>query len=350
MKTFHLPAFLVALILCVALEKTFAKQIDVVDSIAELNPTRFTKESKCIDIPYWYKFKFVGGGCDKFDDSNLFWCIDKGKIPEVGAYIIIADAYSSDIFEGWLEKGDYFEFHTKSYFYGYIIVKILDDKDKVVQVIIFLANCKRVFHLGDQFGSIKVVGWENENQGKVIDLYEDVDPVDVTTQAPIRAPSKAPSQHPTHYPTHCKCLGYPNVYRFKFVKGTCDDSKIYDKISSKKFKCFQKEIIDNWKYVKIVVCDRKYPDNKLFEGRVSANEQFNVFSDYYFYGYLVIKIFVKESYRSNWKLVQIIKFDASCDTTLYSGDRFGSIEVIGWQNDKQGKVIEGSDNHTCYKD
>ena len=66
--------------------------------------------------------------------------------------------------------------------------------------------------------------------------------------------------------------------------------------------------------------------------------------------YSMFKILIKDSKQSQWKLAQAVKFDTSCDSPtvpLYLGDRFGGIEVTGWVNKKQGKVIEGGTNKNC---
>ena len=50
-----------------------------------------------------------------------------------------------------------------------------------------------------------------------------------------------------------------------------------------------------------------------------------------------------------WKFAQVVKFDTSCDSRLYLGDIFGALEVTGWENEKQGKVVEGGiGTNKCY--
>jgi hypothetical protein len=45
----------------------------------------------------------------------------------------------------------------------------------------------------------------------------------------------------------------------------------------------------------------------------------------------------------------VVKFDTSCDSRLYLGDIFGALEVTGWENEKQGKVVEGGiGTNKCY--
>ena len=82
-----------------------------------------------------------------------------------------------------------------------------------------------------------------------------------------------------------------------------------------------------------------------FEGNVKMGEFFEINADRdAFDGYTMFKILIKDSKQSQWKLAQAVKFDTSCDSPLYLGDRFGVIEVTGWVNKKQGKVIEGGTN------
>lgn len=83
----------------------------------------------------------------------------------------------------------------------------------------------------------------------------------------------------------------------------------------------------------------------FFEGNVKIGQYFEVNGDRDdFNGFTIFKIMFKDSKTSDWKLSQAVKFDTSCEKPLFLGDTFGSIEVTGWVNKEQGKVVEGGDN------
>ncbi len=127
---------------------------------------------------------------------------------------------------------------------------------------------------------------------------------------------------------------------FRFVGGSCEDS-----FNSQTFYCTDEEKVQDWS--SRIIVTNEYYDRTFFESDVKMGEFFQLNADHdAFDGHVIFKVMIKDSKQSKWKLAQQVEFDTSCDKSLYLGDRFGSIEVSGWLNEKQGKVVEGSKN-TC---
>lgn len=165
---------------------------------------------------------------------------------------------------------------------------------------------------------------------------------DPPTQYPTTAPTYAPTYPPTMEPTslqRCKCHGNPFAYRFKFVGGTCEDS-----VNHQRFWCTDEMKLQDWSHI---IVTNEDSGKTYFEGNVRVGQFFEVSGDRdMFDGHILFKVMVKGG-KDEHKLAQAVKFDTSCDSPLYLGDRFGSIEVTGWVNKEQGKVVEGGDNNKC---
>ena len=163
---------------------------------------------------------------------------------------------------------------------------------------------------------------------------------DPPTPGPTTSPTYEPTSGPTMEPTElekCKCIDHPYAYKFKFVGGTCEDSD-----NSQKFWCTDKMKVQDWSHIVVTNDDSS---KTYFEGKVKQGQYFEIKSGRKpFDGYTIFKIMVKDQKQSDWQLAQAVKFDTSCKSDLYLGERFGSIEVAGWYNKKQGKVVEGGDN------
>lgn len=121
------------------------------------------------------------------------------------------------------------------------------------------------------------------------------------------------------------CLACPKIFLFKFRGGKCDKSR-----NSQNIKCSDKlpigssaQVIVSDSYQKTIFFDQHLKKNSVFEVHAGSGS---------FKEGLIVKIIVEN------EIAQIMQFHSGCVEPIYLGDVFGSIEVVGWKNFKQGYV------------
>mmetsp|Transcript_394 Transcript_394/g.611 ORF Transcript_394/g.611 Transcript_394/m.611 type:complete len:286 (+) Transcript_394:496-1353(+) len=126
-------------------------------------------------------------------------------------------------------------------------------------------------------------------------------------------------------PQEVQCLYCPKSFLFKLIGSTCEESN-----NSQDIYCSDKApILDP---VHVVITDGHFK-HVFFEGEVKKGSIFEVIAGHSsFKTDLVVKII------HGGNIAQIIKFHTSCNKPIFLGDIFGSIEIAGWANLKQGLV------------
>ena len=126
-------------------------------------------------------------------------------------------------------------------------------------------------------------------------------------------------------PFQVQCLACPKTFLFKFDGGKCAKSE-----NSQDIQCSDKLPIGNSAHVIVT-------DNNLktifFEQTLEKHSVFevNAGSGTFKEG-MVVKVLVDN------EIAQILRFHTSCIKPIFLGDVFGSIQVTGWNNSKQGFV------------
>ncbi len=171
---------------------------------------------------------------------------------------------------------------------------------------------------------------------EVIDLSFITEPSDVSITASANSPfnleCRASDAVTVEYesrgaeiPNQTLCLDCPKSYLFKFISKTCEESR-----NSQDIHCTDKAPI--FDPSSIVITDDQFK-HIFFEGEVRRGSIFEVIAGHSsFKTDLVVKVI------HGGNIAQIIKFHASCNKPIFLGDSFGSIEVVGWKNSKQGLV------------
>ena len=125
----------------------------------------FLQKVECLSCPNTFIFKFNCKTCLQSTNSQDILCTDNAPIPD-SARILITDT-KHVFFEGEVSRGDIFEVEAgEASFKTDIVVKVIQN-DHVIQIMKFHASCDKPIFLGDVFGSLQVVGWENRKQGRI---------------------------------------------------------------------------------------------------------------------------------------------------------------------------------------
>lgn len=126
-------------------------------------------------------------------------------------------------------------------------------------------------------------------------------------------------------PKPTQCLDTPKRFLFQFTGRKCEESN-----NSQDIQCTDKAPIFNSAQIYITDGTAK---NVFFNQEVRRGAVFEVYAgDKTFKTDLIVKII------HGGKILQIMKFHASCAKPVFLGDVFGSILIFGWTNNKQGNV------------
>ena len=121
-----------------------------------------------------------------------------------------------------------------------------------------------------------------------------------------------------------QCLECPKQLLFKFTGGKCSESR-----NSQAIQCSDKAEMPDGP-ARILVTDSQFK-HIFFDQKLNKDAVFAVGDSH---ACLKTDLVVKIIHYDN--IVQLVKFDGSCNMATYLGDIFGSVMVVGWTNHKQG--------------
>ncbi len=174
----------------------------------------------CDERPSTFVFQFTGGTCSNSfnDQGEKFTCdenISYDMMNRNGVYIRIVDDKkksnkkgnnkdNSDpvYFNKWVSMGDTLSFSNNgSKFPADMLFELYTNSQMkvLVQSMNIHTSCSKNLYLGDEFGSLKLVGLHYEN-GDDFDC-EVLEPTMAPSEKPSISPSHAPSNHPSVSPT-----------------------------------------------------------------------------------------------------------------------------------------------------
>jgi hypothetical protein len=186
-------------------------------------------------------------------------------------------------------------------------VTIYDLNGSVLQSINFHTSCSQPLALGDQFGGIQLVGFQDKNGGGE---------GEIPPGAEVRADL-------------CENYGKPQLLTMVYTGDNVNDnSQDASKVSITGDPLFTSP-------VRIVASEKEFGDGKVyFDGVVDVGETFLIDARTAGDSELRSETWVT-IYDLNGSVLQSINFHTSCSQPLALGDQFGGIQLVGFQ-DKNG--------------
>lgn len=260
--------------------------------------------------------KFTADSCTKSSNSQSgsdYTCKDFGMgMTNDGYYIEVFNEWETNIFKGYVNVDDVVEIKSKVYdeVWGLNInIYTGASKNWREQRITIDTSCDNNLANADTFGSMKVVGYENDDQ--------DVKCNGVDSTSPICS--------------SVRCTSRPDKMFFKFTGEECSDSD-NSQHSTTEFFCddIGDPMDDDSGYY--VVFRSLHSPKTYYEGFVQVGDMIRL-DDYTFNNVMVVNVYTSSSMR--WEK-QYMYFDVSCSGgNLRNRDSFGSVTLMGFKSDDQ---------------
>jgi hypothetical protein len=136
----------------------------------------------CSGPPSQIGMRYNGGGCDQSNngqDDSTTRCEDFGNGPPTTkgtpSYIVVTDALENGnvLYQNWVEVNNFFNVSyadaadgtTETYVYIYSTQD--QSESNLLQFLRFDSSCSSPLDLGNEFGSVEVTSWTNDDQGYV---------------------------------------------------------------------------------------------------------------------------------------------------------------------------------------
>lgn len=155
------------------------------------------------------------------------------------------------------------------------------------------------------------------------------DPTSMPTDAPAAAATAG-----TLPAAATACSDRPTLLRMKYNGGDCSQSTT---MQSATFTCSDSASggPPALGQARIVVRDNRAENTFYFSGTVQVDDTFDIYDGG---DRLASNLAVGVFSSVSGELMQSIQFQGSCAFPLFLNDKFGSVEVIGWENEAQGEV------------
>jgi len=316
-------------------------------------------EQKCDDTPSQIVLRYTGGDCDDSvnQQEGLFFCFDYEEGPTEEACMVVRDIRGGGTI--------YFEGEVNARSEEPIILEAAEGDDElepnmnvtiyrdcdsqepedILETLIFHTSCSENLFLRDMFGAIEIIGFENDEQGS-IDCENTEPPVPAPTRSPVfvfdtDSPTDEdidPCEDIPQFETRCDDT--PTQLTIRYTGGDCDDS-VNQQDEEDLFYCQDLEGGPTTTAC-MVVKDIRGGSTVYYDDEVdsTSNEPILLTAEdgEFLEPNVNVTIYRDCDSKEFDDTLQTLVFHTSCNEVLFLGDRYGSVEIIGFENDEQGVV------------